>query len=175
MTDSDEIVSFFCQWTVPSKEGVKLETMVRPASLRSCCSLSRPLSSWTSVQTRRVRASVLFQDGSMLHHPHHMRCSLRRCEPTSRHLVRASEEQQLPANLRPYQEKDVALVRKATASGSNPLYVLPTGGGKTVVMAALVAKWQAHVDFGSPPQDLETNGRHDGKIWRASAHHRKGK
>jgi superfamily II DNA or RNA helicase len=48
-----------------------------------------------------------------------------------------------PLPLRPYQVRDVGKLHAATAEGGNPLYVLPTGGGKTVVIAALAAKWEA--------------------------------
>jgi len=45
--------------------------------------------------------------------------------------------------LRPYQTYDLSQLREATDRGMNPLYVLPTGGGKTVIVAALVAVWEA--------------------------------
>jgi len=45
--------------------------------------------------------------------------------------------------LRPYQTHDLSRLREATDSGMNPLYALPTGGGKTVIVAALVAAWEA--------------------------------
>mmetsp|Transcript_28000 Transcript_28000/g.90279 ORF Transcript_28000/g.90279 Transcript_28000/m.90279 type:complete len:658 (+) Transcript_28000:35-2008(+) len=42
--------------------------------------------------------------------------------------------------LRPYQAEAVAALESAVG---NPLYVLPTGGGKTVVLAELVRRWEA--------------------------------
>jgi superfamily II DNA or RNA helicase len=94
--------------------------------LRARCNQGWPLPAWTSchasVQRRPCRSGWL--------------------TPLYRHFVRPSE-QLLPPNLRQYQERDVELLRKATANFSNPLYVLPTGGGKTVVMAALVAQWES--------------------------------
>ena len=47
-----------------------------------------------------------------------------------------------PPALRPYQVRNVASLYDASAQGFNPLYYLPTGGGKTVVLAALAAKWE---------------------------------
>jgi hypothetical protein len=37
----------------------------------------------------------------------------------------------------------VAELYEATRLGYNPLYVLPTGGGKTVVLAALLSRWES--------------------------------
>jgi len=45
--------------------------------------------------------------------------------------------------LRPYQVDDAQRLAAVVDAGSNPLYVLPTGGGKTVVVAELVRAWAA--------------------------------
>ena len=45
--------------------------------------------------------------------------------------------------LREYQEKGVAALERASERGRHTLYVLPTGGGKTVVVAELVRRWEA--------------------------------
>lgn len=47
--------------------------------------------------------------------------------------------------LRPYQQSGAADITAAIAAGERPLYVLPTGGGKTVLFCHLAANYQARV------------------------------
>ena len=61
--------------------------------------------------------------------------------PTVSGIAIGGEQSPSSVELRDYQTRDVDLIRSHAESGGNPLYVLPPGGGKSVVAASLVKGW----------------------------------
>ena len=72
-------------------------------------------------------------------------------------LSKAKVGETSPPDLRPYQHEAVEAIREAFKRYRRVLYVLPTGGGKTVMFAFVVmqrsGEGQQHHDLGTSPGD----------------------